>query len=408
MTKKLLDKLGYNLMHSDYTGTQPWNEDRFGRGVEFCVKTGVKYLRPAFRLLEDEFDGAHNDWRIAWCKQIIAKGITPIWGPVPAGLQGHLKDSNYNELLEKAVSAYQIIMDDFIAAGISPNDFIFEGWNEADGMFAMKDGSAQTDPEVINNYLEFNMRICEECHKRGIRFMDFDSIVYPGAPEIQSVINQYNQKMAEYSTKPDWISFHPYCERGRNDNNIPEKLLVNNNMNLSQWNNLADIPLAVTEFGYPTEDWGEPFSGKYPYQYSKDMLIRQIIIQDYLNVDPIIIYSANTNADPSVADKDGCWGTYQYHKDTNEITLSTLGNFEYYWIKSMQGYHLNGMVTSTRNYTLTNENVNYTNFAFEYENNEGHKKLFYWNPFGYNTSLLNWNGNSYSLTFSQHVKSIES
>ena len=89
MTKKLLDKLGYNLMHSDYTGTQPWNEDRFGRGVEFCVKTGVKYLRPAFRLLEDEFDGAHNDWRIAWCKQIIAKGITPIWGPVPAGLQGH-------------------------------------------------------------------------------------------------------------------------------------------------------------------------------------------------------------------------------------------------------------------------------------------------------------------------------
>ena len=26
MTKKLLDKLGYNLMHSDYTGTQPWNE----------------------------------------------------------------------------------------------------------------------------------------------------------------------------------------------------------------------------------------------------------------------------------------------------------------------------------------------------------------------------------------------
>ena len=138
------------------------------------------------------------------------------------------------------------------------------------------------------------------------------------------------------------------------------------------------------------------------------MLIRQIIIQDYLNVDPIIIYSANTNADPSVADKDDCWGTYQYHKDTNEITLSTLGNFEYYWIKSMQGYHLNGMVTSTRNYTLTNENVNYTNFAFEYENNEGHKKLFYWNPFGYNTSLLNWNGNSYSLTFSQHVKSIES
>ena len=138
------------------------------------------------------------------------------------------------------------------------------------------------------------------------------------------------------------------------------------------------------------------------------MLIRQIIIQDYLNVDPIIIYSANTNADPSVADKDDCWGTYQYHKDTNETTLSTLGSYELSWINSMRGYHLNGMVTPTHNFTLTIDNVSYTNFAFEYENDEGHKKLFYWNPMGYNTSSLNWNNQTYNLTFTQHVKSIES
>lgn len=238
--------------------------------------------------------------------------------------------------------------------------------------------------------------------------MDLDSVCYPKAPELQTVMNLYNQKMASYSSKPDWVSYHPYCERKRDDNTIPEKLLVDNNMNLTSWSNLGGIPIAVSEFGYPTEDWGNPFSGQYPYQYSKDMFVRQVIVMDYLNVDPIVIYSANVNPDPSDAGKDECWGVFQYHKDSDAITLSTLGSFEYSWIKSMQGYHLNGMITPSNNFTLTNQNVNYTNFAFEYENDTGHKKLFYWNPFGKSTTSLSWNNKNYNLTFTQHVKVIES
>lgn len=409
MTKNLTDKLGFNGFHNDGITTLWWKKNGCDKALDFCVKSGVKYFRPAFRLLDDEWAGTPNNWRVEPFKEIINVGITPILNLLPAALQGHLKDDNADELVGKAVSCYATVLDEFIDGGLNPEDIIIEAWNEADGIFSMNDGSSQTDINVINRYLTFNMKMNEECHKRGFRFMDLDSVCYPKAPELQTVMNQYNQKMASYSSKPDWVSYHPYCERKRDDNNIPEKLLVNNNMNLSNWDNLSDLPIAVSEFGYPTEDWGNPFSGQYPYQYSKDMFVRQVIIMDYLNVDPIVIYSANVNPDPSDAGKDECWGTFQYHKDSDTITLSTLGSFEYYWIKNMQGYHLNGMVTPSNNFALTNENVNYTNFAFEYINDEtGHKKLFYWNPMGYNTSSLNWNNQTYNLTFTQHVKSIES
>lgn len=166
--------------------------------------------------------------------------------------------------------------------------------------------------------------------------------------------------------------------------------------------------MAISEFGYPSEDWGHPFSGSWAFQYSRDTMIRQIIIQDYLGVDPIIIYSGNTNPDPVDADMDDCWGAYQYHTSDGSITMSKLGAAELKFLQSMKGYHLNGMVTPSHNFTLTNENIPYTNFAFEYENDEGHKKLFYWNPFGNNTTSISWNGQNYNLTFTQHVKVIES
>lgn len=406
MTKKLNDKIGFNVMHDSWNNS--YQEHNVERAVDLSKSIGAKYIRPALRIMDDEFENGYaDDNRTPMTKMFIEAGLIPIWGPVPAGLQNKLKDSNFDTLMEKVVTIYGEIMDKFIDAGISPDDFIFEAWNEADGGFAMNDGSSQTDADVINKYLEFNKRINDECHKRGVRFMDLDSVQYPKASNLSLVMDLYNQKMASYSSKPEWVSFHPYCERDKSDNNIPEKLMVDNNMNLTSWNNLSGIPIAASEFGYPTEDWGDPFSGQYPYQYSKDMFVRQVIVMDYLNVDPIIIYSANTNPDQSDAGKDECWGTFQYYKDTDEITMSTLGSYEYYWINSMRGYHLNGMVTPTKNFTLTDDNVNYTNFAFEYENDNGSKKLFYWNPFGNNTTSLNWNGQTYNLNFTQHVNMVE-
>lgn len=403
MTKNLTDKLGFNCFHD--LG-DPWNTNNLERALDFTVQAGAKYFRPAFALQQNEYDGGNNDWRIQPFKNIIAKGVTPVLNLYPQQLKGHLSDSNASDLVNKAVSAYSNVLDRLINSGISPNDFIIEAWNEADGGFSGDRNKAQNDIDFIDKYLTFNMKMNDECHKRGIRFMDLDSVCYPHAPELQTVMQQYNQKMASYSSKPDWISFHPYCERGRGDNTIPEYLMTT--LNLSDWDNLSGIPLAVSEFGYPSMEWGHPFSGKYPIQYSRDMMIRQIIIQDFLGVAPIIIYSANTNADSKTADSDDCWGAYQYYADTQEIKMTELGKVVLNFCQSMEGYHLSGMITPSHNFTLTTENIPYTNFAFEYDNDNGHKKLFYWNPFGNNTTSLSWNNQNYNLTFTQHVKVIES
>lgn len=400
MTKNLTDKLGFNCFHNL---SDPWDTNNLERALDFTVQAGAKYFRPAFALQQNEYDGGNNDWRIQPFKNIIAKGVTPVLNLYPQQLKGHLSDSNASDLVNKAVSAYSNVLDRLINSGISPNDFIIEAWNEADGGFSGDSNKAQNDIDFIDKYLTFNMKMNDECHKRGIRFMDLDSVCYPHAPELQTVMQQYNQKMASYSSKPDWISFHPYCERGRGDNTIPEYLMTT--LNLSDWDNLSGIPLAVSEFGYPSMEWGHPFSGKYPIQYSRDMMIRQIIIQDFLGVDPIIIYSANTNADSKTADSDDCWGAYQYYADTQEIKMTELGKVVLNFCQSMKGYHINPQ--PIRMPTGTSE-IAYTDFAFEYDNDNGHKKLFYWNPFGHKTETVNWNGQNYNLTFTQHVKVIES
>lgn len=403
MSKKLLDKIGFNCFHN--LG-DAWNTNNLERALDFTVQAGGKYLRPAFALQQGEFDGGTNDWRIQPFKKIIAKGIVPILNLYPQQLKGHLKDDNIDSLVEQAVSAYSRVLDGLLSAGISPNDFIIEAWNEADGGFAMSMQESQTDTSVIDKYLTFNMRMCEECHKRGIKFMDLDSIRFPKDTSLSLVMQQYNQKMANYSSKPEWVSFHPYCERGAWEREVPEQLLVQDNMNLTSWNNLAEIPLAVSEYGYPSVEWGHPFSGVYPTQYARDMMIRQTIILDYLNIDPIVVYSANTNPDPQTAGSDDCWGTYQYHADTNEIDMTELGKVELNFFQSMAGFHLNGIVTPSDTSSMSITNSQYSNFAFEYENDEGRKKLFYWNPFGANTASLNWNGQDRNLTFNQHVKVI--
>lgn len=403
MTKKLLDKLGYNVFHDDYTGKYPWSTHNFERGLEFAVKAGVKYLRPAFNLQADEFNGTDNPWRLEAYHRIQDLGMIGIVCAYPQQIRNHILDDDADDLLTKGVNAYAHIMDRFLEDGIT--SFILEGWNETDGNFAINNQQiAQNNDEVIDRYLNFNMRLCEEAHKRNVKFIDLCSIRHPGAPELKHVIDCYNQKMSQYSSKPEWISFHPYCERNRSDNVIPELYL--GNFSLSNWENLSDIPIAVTEFGFPSSEWGKPFSGKYPFQYARDMLIRQIIIQDYLGIDPILIYSANTNADPSVADKDDCWGTFQNNAHDNLVEMSELGKVELSFLQSMKGYWLSNAILIPETYSPIH--FQYSNYAFEYTNDEGHKKLFYWNPFGFNTTSLNWNNQTYNLTFTQHVKSIES
>lgn len=403
VSKNLTDKIGFNCFHD--LG-EAWNQQNLERALNLTVQSGAKYLRPAFSLQQDEYDGGNNDWRIEPFKKIVSKGITIVLCFYPQQLKGHLEDSDIDEMIDKAVSAYTNIVDRLLSAGIQPNQLIGEAWNEADGGFAMtpqNDGPAQTNSDVIDKYLTFNMKMNDVCHQRGIRFMDLCSIEYPHSPYLSLVMKDYNQKMASYSSKPEYISYHPYCDRNRGDNIIPEEMI--GSFNLSDWSNLSDIPLAVSEFGFPSMDWGDPFSGKFPFQYSRDMMIRQIIIQDYLGVDPIIIYSANTNPDPSDAGSDDCWGAYQYHKSDGSITLSDLGAAELKFLQTMQGYWLSNAVLVPSDHSQ--ESLTYSNYAFEYTNSNGNKKLFYWNPMGYNTSSLNWNNQTYNLTFTQHVKEID-
>lgn len=402
MTKKLLDKMGINVFHNNTTS--PWVMTQVERALNFAQMAGMKYIRPAFNLQTDEFNGTDNPWRLTTYHTIQNLGMTGIIGAYPQQIKNHLLDDNADELVDQAVNAYAHIMDRFLDDGIT--DFIVEAWNETDGKFATSDQQqAQTNDTIIDRYLTFNMKLFEECKKRGVKFMDLCSIEYPQAPDLQHVLDCYNTKLNSYSSLPDWVSFHPYCER-YNDNFIPELYLLG--FDRSKWSNINQIPMAISEFGYPSEDWGHPFSGSWAFQYSRDTMIRQIIIQDYLGVDPIIIYSGNTNPDPVDADMDDCWGAYQYHKSDGSITMSKLGAAELKFLQSMKGYHLNGMVTPSHNFTLTNENIPYTDFAFEYDNDNGHKKLFYWNPFGNNTTSLNWNNQTYNLHFTQHVKVIES
>lgn len=408
MTKNLLDKIGFNCFHD--LG-DPWNKQNLERALDFTVQAGAKYFRPAFALQPEEYNNANADWsthdwgtwRVAPFKLIISKGVTPVLNLYPQQIKNHLANSNADDLVNQAVTAYAKCIDVLLNNGISPSDFIIEAWNEADGKFAMSDDSAQTNTTVIDKYLTFNMKMNEECHKRGVRFMDLDSVTYPRDPNLQTVMNQYNQKMASYSSKPDWISFHPYCERVRGDNTIPEYLMTT--FNLVDWDNLSEIPLAVSEFGYPSVEWGSPFSGKYPFQYARDMMIRQIIILDYLGVDPIIIYSANTNADEATANSDDCWGAYQYFAKDGSIKMTDLAKVELEFLQSMKGYHINPQPVRMPDGQY---DLGYTDYAFEYINDEtGHKKLFYWNPFGAVNEKVEWNGQNYDLTFNQHVKMIE-
>lgn len=406
----LNDKIGYACFHDM---GDPAGQNNLERCLDFCVQAGVKYMRPAFALQDNEYNsGKAWGWRIDPYKKIINAGLKVIFGAYPQQLVGHAYDSDIGDMVDKAITAYANILDNILNNGISPDDVIVEAWNEADGInffLTSKDGSdayskSHTDPKVIQTYLDFNMKLCREAHNRGFEFMDLCSVKYPGFDEFETMLKMYDEQMTMYGAKPEYMSWHPYVER-QAENSIPESYLTT--FSLDKYSNLADIPLAVSEFGLPAVEWGHPFSGSWPLQYSRDILIRQIIIMDYLGVSPMIIYSGNTNPDQSEANADSCWGVYQYHKDTNSIDMTGLGKVELRFLQEMKGYHLVGMVSPSSHYTFTKTNVGFTNFAFEYRNNNGRSKLFYWNPFGNSQSSVAWNGTIYDLKFSQHVKTIE-
>lgn len=406
MAKYLLDKLGFNSFHD--LGN-PWQRANVEYTTKYCLDAGVKYIRPAFSLQPDEFNGTYNGWREQPFKYFIAQGLKVVLNLFPQQIKGHLLDSNADDLVNQAVKAYTMVIDGLLKAGISASDFIIEAWNEADGGFAGNRKDAQQNTTVINRYLTFNKEMCKACNGRGVEFWDFDSVVYPNAPEIQKVMNQYDSMVPTYTGKPDKITFHPYCERGRNDNNIPEHYLIN--FNLNNFNNLHNwgVPIAISEFGYPAEEWGHPFSGKYPTHYAFSMLQRQIMIHDHMGIEPMIIYSANTNPPQDKDDGDSCWGMLSYTDDKG-VHYSPLGIKMLWWLQSMKGYYQTGFYSTLDNSNMTNPSVNeadYANYWVEYSNDAGHKKLFYWCPYGNNTATINWNGQSYKLRFNQFVQCIE-
>lgn len=398
MSTKLLDKLGLNIAH-DYT--YRWSLQNMERGLHFAQMAGMHWIRPGFNLQPDEFNGADNPWRLNTYKKIQDMGMEIIECAYPQQIRNHLLDSDADTLIDKGVAAYAHIMDRLQGFGV--HNFILEAWNEADGKFADDTQTkAQSNDTIIDKYLTFNQRLCEEAHKRGVKFMDLCSIEYPHSQDLQYVMGKFNDKLATYSSKPEYISFHPYCDQ-YNPNFIPEIYLTA--LNTADWDNMSGIPLSASEFGFPSEDWGTPFSGKWAFQYSRDVMIRQIIIMDFIGIEHLIIYSGNTNADPKGADLDNCWGMYQYNASNDTVTMSSLGKAVLRFCQDMKGYYLN---PNPVKFPDGSSSYLYSNYAFEYDNDNGHKKLFYWNPLGMNTTNVQWNNQTYNLHFTQHVKVIES
>ena len=407
----LNDKIGWACFHDMPSAIGSGNVQR---AINFTKQAGGKYLRPAFALQDSEYNtGKAWGWRVDPYKMIIDSGLKVVFGAYPQQLKGHAYDSNISSMVDKAVIAYANILDNLLSNGISPDDVVVEAWNEADeGFFLLKNehGSnyyenAYTDPTVINSYLEFNARLFEEAHKRGFEYLDLCSVKYPSFFQGTKLYDLYNAKLSSYSAKPDRISFHPYVVNG-SSNAIPE-FYLGGGFDFGDYNNIKGIQIGVTEFGLPSVEWGNPFSGKWAYQYARDIFIRQVIIMDYLNVDPMIIYSCNANPDPADADNDSCWGVYQYDKSTNKISMTDLGKTELSFFQSMKGYHLHGIVTPNSG-SIDSLNYPTTTYAFEYENQSGHKKLFYWNPSLVGKTQITWNNQKVTLNYSQHVQVIES
>lgn len=128
MTKKLLDKMGINVFHNNTTS--PWVMTQVERALNFAQMAGMKYIRPAFNLQTDEFNGTDNPWRLTTYHTIQDLGMTGIIGAYPQQIKNHLLDDNADELVDQAVNAYAHIMDRFLDDGIT--DFIVEAWNETD------------------------------------------------------------------------------------------------------------------------------------------------------------------------------------------------------------------------------------------------------------------------------------
>ena len=402
MTKKLLDKLGFNSFHDGYTNL--WDTSNIEYSVKYCLDAGVKYIRPAFRLLEDEFNLQENNWRVAPFRYMIRNGLKPVLNLLPSELQDHMLDDNADELVGQAIKAYTQVIDDLLNNDIKNTDFIIEAWNEWDSnAFTMPTkGGAQTNSDIMNRCLRFNREMCQVCKQRGVEYWDLDSVEYPNAPEIQKAMSLYDDTILSYTSKPDRITFHPYCERKKNDNIIPEHYLIN--FNLDNFENLHNwgVPIAISEFGYPTVEWGKPFSGQYATEYAYSMMLRQIMIHDYMGVDPMIIYSANTNPPQDKATSDQCWGMLNFNSNNNSVEYSPLGIKMLWWLQSMKGYYQTAFHSSLDDMVdVKNSDINYAWFTAEYQDHDSHKKLFYWSPFGkqnikyqldgWNTTLKNAN-----------------
>lgn len=412
----LTKKLGYNETHN--TSDFPHDPSRVERVAHICKLYNLGYIRFAYRLIDSEVtNGVSNEPDNGYrAQQIIncqKQGLDVVMPCEPSYVYNHLLDDNADALIQQVSDAYADIFKGLVAKGVDPNHMIIEAWNEADGTgFGTTDGNvAVTNEDYIRRYQQFNQNVCQSAKAVGFKFLDIDSIYYPQYPSIQKNMNMLNDRIPNYTSKPDALSFHPYCNQKHDETRIPENLLVNNNFRLNNYENLKDIPFAVSEFGFPTVDGAKPFIGSIGTQYGRELLIREIIVLDYLNVNPIIIYSGKVNTyNVSDTNADACWGLFQQYK-TNDgqysIKLSELGKYELQWLEEMQGYYLSNCLSPTDLSSLTYDNVGYKLFAFEYTNDSTNtKKLIYWCPYGDVTQTVNWNGSYHKLHATFRVRSI--
>lgn len=415
MTRKIPinKKMGYNMrLHPNYNGVKANNYI-----FQKLKDAGVTYIRLYSNIEKDSFesDTCKMDWLYDNIKTVYNQGFVPVLPLIidyPSAVQDINAASNYShskwsyEIQNQFKRFFKEVVQHIESMGIR---VVYEGFNEAPGAFWSSYGYSYNNQNTINSYLDIYdyMRNTVYTYSKS-KYIELCTTGWPGkrknntgnVGELDTVLSMLNKRYhnlngSPYDRPADYISYHPYVEQGY-DNGAPEILIKEGRFD--KYDNLKNIPIAWSEFGFShTKDW----AGNYPPCTRKALIMRQIIIGDYIGCDMMIPYSARVYNYP--------WGKEKLLYNWGNVVRTTQDGVDYYQFdetgqgvfeicRQLKGYRLNRNITVNK--PITESNYLSILYAFEYVNDEGTKKLVYWTPMSQPFQKeITWNNQKYDLSF---------
>lgn len=413
-------KLGYNMRsHPNYDGQQA-HEYVFQK----LKDAGATYIRLYSNVESASFDADTPKMNYLYenCKEVAQHGFTPVL-PLIIDYPSKAQDINASDnpthcrwsdtLISQFKRFFKEVVQHIEGMGIH---VVYEAFNEAPGGFWSSYGYSYNDQTTINSYMDMNDYMRRTVYQYSTsEFIELCSTGWPGQTQngsiytgkaldkVNSTLNSRygNLGQTPYDKRAEFISYHPYMEQHFN-NGAPEILLKEGTFN--DYPNLKDIPLAWTEFGFAhVKDW----PGDYPPCTKRALMMRQIIIGDYIGCDMMIPYTSrvyNYDNKGSLYNFGNVVRTTQDGVDSFQFDETGQGVFEV--CSQLKGYHLNRNVTIDR--PITESNYLGMLYAFEYENDAGKKKLAYWTPMSQPCNkTITWNDQEYNLTFKYEPQFLE-